>query len=343
VVIPNRPKRVWTIAGYAVAAAAVAALVYYAGFRHGGPTGVIAPVTIAVLPFQNLSNDPDQEYFGEGLTEETIAALGQVSPSRIRVIARTSSMAYKTSRKTAAQIGAELSATYLVEGSVRRDPEGVRITAKLIRVQDQVQLWSTSYDRPAAGSLGDQDEIGNAIAGEIGAKLSAVPGKGPARGHTVNADAYDLYLRGRYSLNRRTLDFLRRSSEYFEAAVEKDPSYARAYAGIAEALVFETFITGTNATDQWRKVRLAADKALSLDPELSEAHATAGIADFFMGWDWGAAERSFRRAIALNPNNATAHFYYAHLLSNSLRRPVSFHGTAIRSSADAASGGHYHR
>ena len=243
-------------------------------------------VTIAVLPFQNLSSDPEQEYFSDGLTEETIAALGRVSAARLRVIARTSSMAYKGTRKTAGQIGTELGASSLVESTVRRDPQRVRITATLIRVNDQVQVWSATYDRPPTSSLGVEDEIGNVIAKQVGAELSPTASGRFVRRVTQDPDAHDLYLRAQYYLNQRAPEFVRKAMESFEAAVQKDPSYANAYSGIAEAHVFQTLIIGANALDQWSKVRLATDKALSLDPNLAEAHTVAGMADFFMGWDW---------------------------------------------------------
>ena len=317
--IPDRFKRFWPAAGLAVALAAVAGVVYYAGFREAAPFARVTTVTIAVLPFQNLSSDAEQGYFSDGLTEETIAALGRVGAARLRVIARTSSMAYKGTRKTAGQIGTELGASYLVESTVRRDPQRVRITATLIRVNDQVQVWSATYDRARTSFLGVEDEIGNAIAKQVGEELSPTARGRLARRATQDPDAHDLYLRGQYYLNQRTPEFVRKAMESFEAAVQKDPSYANAYSGIAETHVFQTLIIGVNALDQWNKVRLATDKALSLDPNLAEAHTAAGMANFFMGWDWAAAERSFKRAIELNPNDAKAHVYYGHLLSNWLR------------------------
>ena len=317
--IPDRPKRLWPAAGFAVALVAAAALIYYAAFRRAGPAAPAPPVTIAVLPFQNLSSDPDQDYFGDGLTEETIAALGRLTPSRIRVIARTSSMTYKGTRKTADQIGAELGASYLVESSVRRDPQRIRIMAKLIRVKDQLQVWNATYDRAPAGLLGVQDEIGNAIARQVGAELSSRPGEHAGRRDTQDPDAHDLYLRGRYYWYQRTPEAMLKSAQYFEAAIQKDPSYALAHAGLADTYIVQKLITWANPRDDWNKTRLATETALSLDPNLAEAHTAAGMASFFMTWDWAAAERSFRRAIELNPNYAIAHQFYGHLLSNSLR------------------------
>jgi TolB-like protein len=184
-----------------------------------------------------LSSDPEQDYFGDGLTEETIAALGRVTPSRIRVIARTSSMTYKGTRKTAEQIGAELGASYLVESSVRRDPQRIRIMAKLVRVKDQLQVWNATYDRAPASLLGVQDGIGNAIAKQIGAELSLRPGEHAGGRATQDPDAHDLYLRGRYYWYQRTPESMRKSEEYFQAAIQKDPLYALAHAGLADTYI----------------------------------------------------------------------------------------------------------
>lgn len=317
--ISERPQRPWQVAGFvtvlAVALAAVGAAVYYGGSRPGSPASA-APVTIAVLPFQNLSSDPEQEYFSDGLTEETIGALGRITPPRIRVIARTSSMAYKGTRKPANQIGAELGANYIVESSVRRDPARIRITSRLIRVEDQVQVWTASYDRAPAGILGIQHEIGSAIAKQIGAEITSPTGDLASRRTTEDPDAHDLYLRGKYYTYQRTPDSMRKSVDLFEAALQKDPSFALAHAGLAHTHIVQTLVSAANPVEQRKKARAAVDKALSLDPNLAEAHTAAGMASFFMDWEWEAAERSLRRAIGLDPNSATAHQFYAHLLSN---------------------------
>ena len=276
-------------------------------------------MTIAILPFQNLSSDPEQEYFSDGLTEETIAALGRLAPSRIRVIARTSSMAYRGMRKTAGEIGGELGAGYLVESTVRRDAQHVRITTKLIRVKDQVQVWNTTYELEPSALLRVQQEIGTAIARQVGGELSPQAEQTVIKS-TRDPDAHDLYLRSRYYWYQRTPESMRKSIEYLEAAIQKDPSYALAHAGLADTYVVQAMITGADPRDFWKKARIATEKALSLDPNLAEAHTAKGMTSFFMTWDWPAAERSFRRAIELNPNYAIAHQFYAHFLSNA-RRP----------------------
>jgi TolB-like protein/tetratricopeptide (TPR) repeat protein len=273
-------------------------------------------ITIVVLPFHNLSSDAEQEYFSDGLTEETISALGQLNPEHIRVVARTSSMAYKRTSKTAAQIGQELHANYLLESSVRREVRHVRIATQLIRVEDEIQVWSGTYDRTPDGFLGVQDEIGRAIATEILAKLTPIPHGHVQRRSTPDPEAYDLYLRGKYDWHHFAIP---KAIECFEAAIGRDASYAPAYAGLAEACAALPILADAVPRDYWEKARLAADKALALDPHLADAHAASGFVDFFLGWDWARAEGSLRRAIELNPNYALAHFYCAHVLSNSYR------------------------
>jgi TolB-like protein/lipoprotein NlpI len=315
---PARPARRWLVALLALGLATAAVLVYYAGFRTAGPTAPETSVTIAVLPFQNLSSDAEQEYFSDGLTEETIAALGRVAPSRIRVIAWTSSMAYRGARKTAGEIGGELAASYLVESTVRKEKEHLRITAKLVRVKDQVQVWNNTYDLQLSGLLSVQQEIGSAIARQVGGEFSPQP-KLPVRNSTRDADAHDLYLRGRYYLSQRTPESMRKSVEYLEAAIQKDPAYALAHAGLAENYVVQAAITSFDARPLWEKARLESEKALGLDPNLAEAHTAKAMTSFYMAWDWTAAERSYRRAIELNPNYTIAHQFYAQLLSSSRR------------------------
>jgi TolB-like protein/Tfp pilus assembly protein PilF len=315
---PDRSARPWLVAAVALVLATAAVVVYYAGFRPAGPSAPETSVTIAVLPFQNLSSDPEQEYFGDGLTEETIAALGRVAPSRIRVIAWTSSMAYRGTRKTARQIGGELAASYLVESTVRKEKEHLRITSKLVRVKDQVQVWNNTYDREPSSLLRVQQEIGTAIAHQVGGELSPQAEQALVKS-TRDPDAHDLYLRSRYYWYQRTPESMQKSVEYLEAAIQKDPSYALAHAGLADTYVVQAMITGADPRDLWKKARIETEKALSLDPNLAEAHTANGMTSFFITWDWPAAERSFRRAIELNPNYAIAHQFYAHFLSNALR------------------------
>jgi len=275
------------------------------------------PVTLALLPFENLTGNADQEYFADGLSEETIAVLGKLNPNRMIVIARTSTMAYKRRTKTASQIGQELGADYLVEGSVRRESERVRVTVKLIRVRDESRIWSENYDRFGSGVIQLQDELGNAIAREIQVEL--MPGDTNQREQTRMLDAYDPYLLGRHFWNQITPGAIRKSIEYFETAIAKDPSYALAFAGLADAYSILPITSDAPPRDMWPLARNAASEAIRLNDSLSEAQAAGGYVDFWLEWDWGRSAQRLRRAIQLNPNNASAHRYYAHLLSNSGR------------------------
>jgi len=314
---PVRAGLRWPLIGLALALVALVAVpLYFSGFaRHIQPD---APTNIVVLPFQNLTGDPGQEYISDGLAEEAITAIGRLLPSQIGVIAWTSSMAYKGTGKTAREIGKELNASHLVEGAVRRDAQGMRVAARLIRVNDQVLVWSDTFHLDPAGLLEVQQQIGRAIAHHVGGRGSA-PAVGTANRPVLDPDAHDLYLRSRYYSYQRTPDSMRKSIEYLEAALARDPSYAMAHAGLAEVNVVQTLISFANPAEQRKKAQAAIGKALSLDPQLAHGHAVAGVAGFFLEWDWKGAERSFQRAIELDPNSVTARQFYAHLLSNSSR------------------------
>jgi len=271
---------------------------------------------LAVLPFRNLTGDAAQEYFSDGLTEEMITQLGNRDPERLGVIARTSVMRYKDSQPSLAQIERELSVQYLLEGSVRRDANEVRVAAQLIRVKDQTHVWARQYDRELKGLLTLQGEIAQEIADEI---LSSLGNRKPAATPTVRStheyEAYDLYLNGQYFLNKRTTPDLERAIEYFRQATTKDTTYARAYAALAHSY---TLLAGYSARPPQELVvaaRASALKARGLDESLPEAHTAVALIVQNHDWDWRTAEREFLRAIELNPNYATAHHWYAeHLM-----------------------------
>jgi TolB-like protein/DNA-binding winged helix-turn-helix (wHTH) protein len=265
-------------------------------------------VMLAVLPFANLSNDPEQEYFSDGLTEETITDLGELNPERLGVIARTSSASYKHTNKTIAEIGRELGVDYILEGSVRREGGSARITAQLIRVKDQVHLWAHNYDRETGGLLALQNELGKAIAQQVQVKLTTLYGLRSVNKYTPNPEAYELYLKGRFYLRQRTFDAIDMSAEYFQRAVEKDPGFALAYAGLADSYLAHA----TGVPQEFDpKAKEAASRALELDDDLAEAHAALGAEKADFEYDLPGAEREFKRAIELNPNYADAHFRYA--------------------------------
>ena len=276
---------------------------------------------LAVLPFENLSNDPEQEYFSDGLTEETISRLGQINPEQMGVIARTSSMAYKRTGKSISEIGRELAVDYVLESSVRREGRRIRITSQLIRVEDQTHLWASTYDRDAGSFLGVQSELGSAIAEQVKVRLAPQAGVDSARTH--DSGAYDLYLRGRYYWNQLTGPSIQRGIEYFQEAVAIDPGYALAYAGLADCYTMLPITCDTPSLGVLPQAMAAANRAVELDNQLAEAHSAVGSIKLWMEWDWLGAEAAFQRAIELNSNYVTAHRYYGHLLSNLARHAES--------------------
>jgi TolB-like protein/DNA-binding winged helix-turn-helix (wHTH) protein/Tfp pilus assembly protein PilF len=283
-----------------------------------GPQPRVGRVILAVLPFKNLTGDPGQEYFSDGLTEEMSAQLGVLDTQHLGVIARTSAMHYKNSEVPLEQIGRELGVEYVLEGSVRRAPDRVRVTVQLIQVKDRTHLWAHEYDRELRDILALQSEISQEVADEIQLVLGDHKGTDPLRVRTTsphNDEAYDLYLRGRYFWNKRTIEGFQQAITYFEQAVAKDPNYARAYAGIADSYSLLGGYTGAPQAEWMAKARAAAQRALQLDDNLPEAHTALALIVQNYDHDWETAEKEFRRAIELNPNYATAHHWYAEHLT----------------------------
>ena len=274
------------------------------------------PIMLAVLPFENLSQDPDQEYFSDGLTEETITSLGQVRPDRMGVIARTSAMTYKRTQKTVSEIGKELAVDYVLEGSVRRERDNIRITAQLIRVSDQIHVWAQSYDRKLESVLGLQGELALAIAEQVQLRLKGrtTPDVVPLR--EQNADAHDAYLRGRFHWARRKLPEVQKAIRYFEEAIEISPGYAQAYAGLADCYIILPITSDMPAKACFPNAKAATRKALELDDSLAEAHTSLGTVRFWHEWDWQGAKAAYDRALELNPNYSHARLFRAHCLSN---------------------------
>lgn len=305
------------LAGMAVILAALG----YAGYRRwaGAPeapgAATSGKIMLAVIPFENLTGDSGQDYFSDGLTDEMIAQLGWLDPQRLGVIAGPP-VSLTKSGSDAGQIGKQLGAQYVLQGSVRRDAEKVRVTAKLIQTRDQTHVWSKEYDRDMSNLLALQSEIAREIAGEIRLTLGE-GGKGAASAtlSSKEVEAYDLYLRGRYFWNKRTVEGFRRAAEYFQEAVEKDPSYARAYAGLADCYTLMSSYAIAPASETMPKARAASKRALELDERLAEAHTSAALVAEIYDWDWKKAEAEFRRSIELNPNYATAHHWYAEYLA----------------------------
>ena len=317
--VSHRPwPRVIAAALALTALAVVATFAWRRAYPHPGVAG--EKVFLAVLPFSNLTGDPGQEYFSDGLTEEMIAQLGQIDPDRLSVIARTSVMHYKGRSESLTQIAGELGAQYVLEGSVRRGSDSVRITAQLVRVQNQTPIWSRVYDRELAGLLTLQHEVAQEVAGEIQAILGEKPkaNADPVAKHTISPAsyaAYDLYLQGRFFWNKRTTEGFQRAANYFQQAIALDPNYARAYAGVADTDgLMSTWYAGPQ-NELMPKARAAALKALQLDDTLAEAHTSLALVAENYDYDWRTAEKEFKRAIQLNSGYATAHQWYAEYLS----------------------------
>jgi len=274
---------------------------------HRPPKPVLARerVMLVVLPFQNLSEDPEQEYFSDGLTEETITDLGELNPDKLGVIARTSAMAYKHTNKTAAQIGQELGVDYIVEGSVRREGGRARISAQLIRVNDQTHVWAQSFDREIRDFLEVQRELGNAISQQVQVRLK--PTQKPEQTREINADAYDDYLKGLYFWNQFTPASVTKSIEYFQQAISKDPTLAQAYAGLAQSYGVLMDWNKLAPAEAYAKSEAAARKAVELNSGSSDAHSALGWQLLSYDHEYSGAESEFRRAIELNSSNADAH------------------------------------
>ena len=301
--------RAWGVRAAVLAAVVLLAVAGYLAWRRAAPPAAEPGqrLMLAVLPFENLSGDPEQEYFSDGLTEEMITQLGQLQPKRLGVIARTSSFHYKGTNKSIEEIGGELGVDYILEGAVRREGERVRVSAQLIQVSDQSHLWTESYDRELSGILGLQGELARAIAREIRLTLSPRTTAQLASARQVNLEAFDAYLLGRHYARQSAMGW--KSAEYYLRAIEKDPNYAPAFAGLAEQAAF-----ALPASKYMPRARAAATKALQLDEKLSEAHMALGLVKLFYDWDWTGAESEFKRAIELDPGSSLGHHRYTHYL-----------------------------
>ena len=287
-------------------------VVAYVMRKHSSPgSGPAKRSMLAILPFQNLSNDPGQEYLSDGLTEETITDLGQLSPENLGVIARTSAMAYKHTDKTIGQIGRELGVDYILEGSVRREGGKARVSAQLIRVSDQTHLWAENYDRELADMLDVQNDLGRSIAEQVSANLTPQRQIELSKKHIVNPEAYDLYLKGRFYWNQRTPGAIKESIGYFVQATAKDPNFALAYAGLADAYNISNIVGLYSPSESFPQAREAAMRAIQLDPSLAEAHAALGMEKSHYEFDLPGAEREFLKALEVNPNSPYAHLFYS--------------------------------
>jgi len=310
---PMPPRaRTWRLVGLGLALilAGVLSWILY--------TSRIAPPVVrslAVLPLKNLSGDVSQDYFTDGVTEGLIMRLGQISA--LRVISSRSVMFYKGVDKPLAEIARELDVQAVVEGSVLRSGDQVRISTQLIRVPADEQMWSQSYEGDLRDTLALQSKVAQAIAEQIRATLSSRQRAALRQVRSVSPSAYEAYLKGRYFWNKRTADGLLKAIDYFSRAIQTDPTYAEAYSGLADsyALAGDWLYGILSPRDAFRQARAAATSALALDDTLGEAHTSLAFALDLYAWDWAAADKQYQRAIELNPGYATAHHWYGwHLL-----------------------------
>ena len=264
---------------------------------------------IAVLPFVNASADPENEYFSDGITEELITALTKVEG--LHVASRTSVFALKGAREDVRALGARLDVSAILEGSVRRAGNRLRITAQLTSVRDGRTLWSERYDRELADVFAIQDEIARTIVDTLRSTLLQDLGDLTPVRYTANLRAYHLYLKGRYSWNRRTPEAIAEGIRYFEAAIEEDAGYALAYTGLADSYALQLDYRGSPVQEGLERARAEAQRALALDETLAEAHTSLAWVTFIYDWDWPLAARHFRRAIELNPRYSVARQWYA--------------------------------
>jgi TolB-like protein/DNA-binding winged helix-turn-helix (wHTH) protein/Tfp pilus assembly protein PilF len=307
-----RRRAPWPLAGKTSAIALGLVLVTLVGWMLRSRSRASLEIrSLAVLPLESLSSDPSQEYFADGMTDELITDLSQISA--LSVISRTSVMPYKRARKPLPQVARELNVDAVVEGTVLRSGDRVRITAQLIQVSADKHIWSQSYEGDLRDTLALQNKVARAIADQI--RISLTPQEQAALKNVkaVNPEAYVSNLKGRYFWNKRTADGLKTAVAYFDQAIENDPTYARAYAGLADsyALMGDWQYGVLAPKEALPRAEAAAIKALELDSTLGEAHTSLAFTLDGFDWDWGSAEREFKRALELNPGYATAHHWYA--------------------------------
>ena len=263
---------------------------------------------LAVLPLANISPDPDDEYFADGMTEELISRLSRVSG--LDVIARTSVMQYKGKATGIADIGRDLNVNTVLEGSVRKSGDKMRITMQLIDVASQAHLWSADYDRQLKDVFATQSEISSRVVDALHVRLIEPGNAAAVAVRSRDSETYNLYLKGRYHWSKTTLDGLKKSIEYFEQALARSPNDARSWAGLADAYVWLGWFSYLPPNETFPKAKAAAEKALTLDENLAEAHASLGLVRFLFEWNWAGAKQSYERAIELSPSYALAHLWY---------------------------------
>jgi eukaryotic-like serine/threonine-protein kinase len=279
-----------------------------------GPREKNEPATrsIAVLPFADISPDQDNKYFSDGLTEEIITRLSRLQ--KVRILSRSSVMHYERGVKTTRQIAAELNVQYLLEGSVRKHGTSLRITTQLIDASQDAYLWAETYNGTMEEIFDIQEDVASRIVKALKVRLTPDDRRTLKRRATVNTGAYQLYLKGRYFWSKRTTEGIQTAIRHFEEAIEKDPLFAPAWAGIADSYIISTEFPNLSRQEMYAKAKAAARRALEIDDRLAEAHSSLGLLAMMNEWDWPKAEKEFRLAISGSPNYATAHHWFAELL-----------------------------
>jgi TolB-like protein/Flp pilus assembly protein TadD/class 3 adenylate cyclase len=328
--VPRRNSKFPLIASAALVLLILAATIWFLSRQKGGrpltaltssSPSIAVPIpekSIAVLPFDNLSRDPDNAYFCEGVQDEILTRLAKVAD--LKVISRTSTQQFKSAPDNLTQIAKQLGVAHILEGSVQKAGDQVRVNVQLVNGLNDAHLWAETYDRKLNDIFVVESEIAKTIADTLQAKLSGSEQQAIAARPTENAEAHQLYLKGRFFWNKRTGNDLKKSIEYFQQAIAVDPNYALAYAGLADAYAFLPGYTAGSPQDSYPKSIAAAKKALELDDTLAEAHTALAIATWLYDFDSAKANKEFQRAIELNPNYAIAHQQYGNILLIALGR-----------------------
>jgi TolB-like protein/DNA-binding winged helix-turn-helix (wHTH) protein/Tfp pilus assembly protein PilF len=299
------------------AAAAVVLFLFFGaiGYWRSQRRSLLRPQfkTIAVLPLQNYSGDPQQEYFVDGMTDSVIADLGKIKD--LRVISRTSVTPYKNSRKSMREIASDLHADAVIEGSVVRSADRIRITIQLIDASRDQHLWSESYEREMKDIFALQSQVAQAIAEQVHAVVTPEEQGHLSRSRVIDPEVYELYLKGRRIMERGGLQDVRNAIDYFQSGLEKDPDNALLYTGLADAYIEKMMDVHESPAEATSKARAAAEKAVQLDDSLAEAHTSLGMIKLSYDWDWAGAEHEFKRAIELNPGYPLAYVMYGQYLT----------------------------
>jgi TolB-like protein/DNA-binding winged helix-turn-helix (wHTH) protein/Tfp pilus assembly protein PilF len=304
---PGAPKH-WGKAAVVAACAAILVVAGYMTWRHFRTTARARSekIMLAVLPFENLTGDPNKDYLADGLTEETISELGRLKPEQLGVIARTSVMGYKHKDTRLDQIGRDLSVQYVLENSLRESGNHIRLTSQLIQVTDQTHLWSQDYDYPTKDILTIEDDVAKSVAREIRLRLTSQRQAELAQLHRVNPEAFDAYLQGYYFFERNTDKDTEMAAKYYERATQLDPSYALAWVGLSRVRKWQGMQGLISIEEGYRLAREAVERALALNPNLAAAHTQMGRIKQQVDFDWAGADASYQRAVELEPGNPEA-------------------------------------